>query len=61
MADLPKYEPVTVRADDTLETVINITTNKKIHRVYLVDNDFKPIGVISLGDIIRAFVPMVSP
>jgi CBS domain-containing protein len=54
MAEKPKYPPITVQPDDTLETVMKTVVENRIHRVYLVDASFKPIGVISLVDIIQA-------
>jgi len=57
MGDLPSYPPITVHPSDTLETVMKTVVDNKVHRVYLVDDSFKPVGVITLGDIIKMFAP----
>jgi CBS domain-containing protein len=54
MAEMPRYPPITVQPNDTLEAVMKTIVENKIHRVYLVDDNSKPVGVISLGDIIAA-------
>jgi len=41
--------------EDTLENVLEAIVDNHIHRVFLVDNEKKPIGVISLSDIIMLF------
>jgi len=40
-------------ASDTVETVVKTLSRCKIHRVYVVDEDMVPIGVISLCDVIQ--------
>ena len=39
-----------------METVLLKIHTYKVHRVYVVDNNMKPIGVISLTDIMKYFV-----
>jgi CBS domain-containing protein len=55
MAEMPKYEPITVNPDDTLDTVMKTTIDKRVHRVYWTDTAGKPVGVISLSDLIQSF------
>jgi len=43
---------VTVTPKDKLETVINLCVEHGIHRIYIVDEQKKPIGVIALKDIL---------
>jgi len=47
---------VTVKATDTLEMVFLKIVAYKIHRVYVVDDNNTPIGVISLTDVIKLCV-----
>jgi CBS domain-containing protein len=56
MAELPACEPISVTAVDTLGTTIQKCLEHKVHRVFIQDDKFKPVGVISLGDIIQQFV-----
>jgi CBS domain-containing protein len=43
---------VSVKDSDTLEHVVNVCADNGIHRVFIVDENKKPIGVISLKDIL---------
>eukprot|EP00854_Cymbomonas_tetramitiformis_P009759 gene9759-11563_t len=43
---------VTYTADTTLEMVIELLVNNKVHRIYEVDEKFKPVGVVTLTDIL---------
>jgi len=47
---------VTVKPLDTLETVIKKLAEYKIHRVYIVDDHKKPVGVISLKDVLHEII-----
>jgi len=47
---------VTVKPNDTLETVIKRLKEHKIHRVYIVDDNKKPIGIISLKDVLKEII-----
>jgi CBS-domain-containing membrane protein len=47
---------VTVKAEDTLETVIRRLTEHSIHRIYIVDDHKKPLGVISLKDVLAELI-----
>jgi CBS domain-containing protein len=46
--------PVTCTASNTWEEVIRLLIVNRIHRVWLVDNLNKPVGVVSIGDILRS-------
>lgn len=46
-------KPIYVRPDDLLSDVIRKCTEHNIHRVFVVNEDFEPIGVVSLTDILR--------
>jgi CBS domain-containing protein len=56
MADLPECRAIAVTADDTLETSMKKCIDNGIHRVFIQDDKRKPVGVISLGDVIHQFV-----
>jgi len=45
-----------VRESDTLEHVINVLVSYQIHRVYLVDDNDKPLGVVSLKDVLLELI-----
>jgi CBS domain-containing protein len=47
--------PLTCTLEDTLLTVLKKLKTKGTHRLWLIDADNKPIGVISLCDIINMF------
>jgi len=51
-----KIAPVVVYACDTVAYVTQRLLENKIHRIYVVDNDNKPIGVVTLGDFLHLFV-----
>jgi len=44
--------PIVVRPFDTVETMLLKCVVNSVHRVYIVDEDVKPIGVITLTDIL---------
>jgi 5'-AMP-activated protein kinase, regulatory gamma subunit len=43
---------ISVTVKDTLETVVKLLSENKIHRVFVVDEKKKPIGVVSLKDVL---------
>jgi len=47
---------VTTKAQETLETVIKKLYEHKIHRIYIVDDHKKPVGVISLKDVLAELI-----
>jgi len=51
-----KPATICVRPDDTLSTVLDMFVDFHLHRVFVVDENKKPIGVISLCDVISLFV-----
>jgi len=48
-------KPVTVNSEDTLYDCMNLMSKHKVHRVWVVDPQMHPIGVVTLTDCIRAF------
>jgi len=47
---------VTIAKEDTIEHAIELMIDNRIHRIWVVDADNHPIGVISTSDICRIFV-----
>jgi len=45
--------PVTTTLDTTLQDVLVQFVAAKVHRMYIVDNEDKPIGEVSISDIVR--------
>jgi len=48
--------PIVVRPDDLLDTVMEKLKMHKIHRVYIVNEDGEPVGVVALKDILELLV-----
>jgi len=46
-------KPIVVRPDDSLSHAITKCVENSIHRVFVVNEDHEPIGVLSLTDILR--------
>lgn len=47
--------PVSVKSSATLAQVIQLVVENNIHRVWLTDDKEKPVGVVTLTDIISVF------
>jgi len=54
-ASLPHFEPVAVHFKDSLGFVVDLLVNKGGHRAFVVDEENKPVDVLSLRDIIGQF------
>jgi len=54
--DLRPRFVVSAKMNDTLEQVIQKLVEHKIHRLYVIDDDHKPVGVISLKDILMEII-----
>jgi len=48
-------KPVVCQATDTLKSVVDLIINERVHRVWVVDENMKPIGVVSMTDIALFF------
>eukprot|EP00029_Vermamoeba_vermiformis_P005119 TRINITY_DN1689_c0_g1_i1.p1 TRINITY_DN1689_c0_g1~~TRINITY_DN1689_c0_g1_i1.p1 ORF type:complete len:339 (-),score=98.96 TRINITY_DN1689_c0_g1_i1:97-1113(-) len=48
-------KPVVVTQDNTLRDVLNILTQTQVHRLYVVDDQKKPLGIITLSDLMETF------
>jgi len=51
-----KYPSCHVHEDATVGHVVNLLAKTGFHRVFVVDEDMKPVGVVSFADIINFFV-----
>jgi len=47
--------PVVCEPSISIKEVVALMINEKVHRVWLVDDDNKPVGVVSMTDIILYF------
>ena len=52
MANLPKSDPIYVNEKDPMNDVVDLIVNKKIHRVYIIDESRKPVAVVTVRDIL---------
>jgi CBS domain-containing protein len=52
--DIMSKPPITVSPDDDIKTVAKIFLTKYIHRVPVIENE-KLVGIVSLGDVLKAF------
>jgi CBS domain-containing protein len=46
--------------DSTLRDVVGLVNDARIHRVYVVDEQRKPVGVVSLTDIFHNLTPLLA-
>eukprot|EP00051_Salpingoeca_urceolata_P026251 m.476623 g.476623 ORF g.476623 m.476623 type:complete len:342 (-) comp20593_c0_seq1:202-1227(-) len=46
---------ITCKADDSLKNIVSRLASARIHRIYLVDDERRPLRVISLCDILSKF------
>ncbi len=53
--------PITCTPDEHLQDVLSRMISTHVHRIWVVDSDKKPIGVISYGDMFKAFMPIGQP
>ena len=48
-------KPITLHPDATLADVVNLFDSHQISCIPVVDTDFKPIGIVSWRDVLKAF------
>jgi len=48
--------PVTARTETTLKQLVQMFNDNAIHRIYVVDDHFRPIGVVTLTDVLQVMV-----
>ena len=52
--------PVVVQAGDSVAVVVQLLAESRLHQVYVVDTARRPVGVITLTDVIGALVWCMS-
>jgi CBS domain-containing protein len=52
-SDDPRQVIVAVKPDDTLMTAVKYLTFFRVHRIYIVDDAHRPLGMISITDILK--------
>jgi len=50
-----QFKPVVAKRDESLQNVMQKARENKVHRVYVVDDQSKPLYVLSLSDMIDQF------
>jgi len=50
-------KPVTISLEDKLETAYHRVVNEGLHRLWVVDDQGKPVGCVSLTNLISVFMP----
>jgi CBS domain-containing protein len=53
--------PITCKLDASFKHIVNQMVAMRLHRIWVVDDNEKPIGVISLGDLFQVFLPWGKP
>jgi CBS domain-containing protein len=49
--------PITCTTENTMDDVLSAMTANRVHRVWVVDSNSRPVGVVSLCDVLAQFVP----
>jgi acetoin utilization protein AcuB len=53
--------PVTLKRDASLDEAMRLFLANRISCIPIVDDDFKPVGILSWRDVIRALLPAQAP
>lgn len=49
-------KPTVCRAETPLKDVLSELTSNKLHHMWVVDGDYKPVGIVALGDVLKIAV-----
>ncbi len=49
---------VLCRPDSSLLEVVGLLVRSKIHRVYVIDEQEKPVGIVTMTDVLRKVVEL---
>jgi acetoin utilization protein AcuB len=60
VADLMIKNPITIRPDDDVEVAARVVFEKKIGGMPVVDNDRKVVGIITVTDLLHAFIDIMG-
>jgi CBS domain-containing protein len=55
VGDFMSSEPATVKADAPVRTVARMMSERRIHRVIVVDDEGNPLGIVTTLDVLKAF------
>jgi len=50
------HKAVTLKPTDTIESAIRMLVTNKVHRLYIIDDAKKPIGIMSLKDVLMNII-----
>ena len=53
---LIKLGTITIQAEDTFSYLLKLFAEKRVHRIYVVDNEGKPTNVITLTTVLKMLV-----
>jgi len=56
MAHAKALHPATVFAQDTLEHAVLMMAASRVHRLWVVKDDLKPMGVLTIADLLRTVI-----
>jgi CBS domain-containing protein len=57
LANLKALRPISCSKSDTIEDVVKLMALNRVHRVWIVDEQGKPTGVVSMTDMFPVFSP----
>jgi CBS-domain-containing membrane protein len=60
-AEVMTTKPITIAPDKPLSEAAKIMHDRRIHRLFVLDDRKRVIGVLTVGDIIRAMASVESP
>lgn len=55
VADIMSIDPVTAHQDDAIGPVARLMAQKRIHRIIVIDQDRRPVGVVTSLDALKVF------
>ena len=50
-------QPITLRPESAISEAVNLLLTNRISCIPIVDGEFKPVGIVSWRDLLRALVP----
>jgi len=48
-------KPFVIRPESTLKVVLDEIVENKVHRLWIIDNEFRPQGIVSQTDVVKLF------
>eukprot|EP00300_Choanocystis_sp_HF-7_P009226 c16326_g1_i2.p1 GENE.c16326_g1_i2~~c16326_g1_i2.p1 ORF type:complete len:103 (+),score=17.71 c16326_g1_i2:319-627(+) len=59
-SDLPVKQPITCTKETTVQELVLMMSANKIHRLYVVNDQNKPVGVVTILDVLAQLVESPS-